>query len=865
MSKDKLKSTLAIVPEFANGEIPAPQKLNASFSSVDQALERVEEAVGDIYRTYNNSVSLSKKKNIINSLGRYLGSIQSVDIPADLYENFNFSFLMNNLTNEWVLPVYPYEYSSTAILPEVPSVVLGIDASGCVDYDGNTVFSTQVGESVDLTEPGQWKFTRKSNKITSYSVPQEGTAYATGISFLGAEKTKSGLPGFQFGQADASPMFYPNLNIGTATSLEIAASTDTSYKYVLTLHPEQFKLKSPQIRNINSTNLNDNVDGTNLNLSFAELFETQDLGIAPLIESTSYLNQKLPFYIRSSYSAGEQVPKPYLLLYDEQADTILSGVDFYYKNETSLYLKGKTLSTDSSYRLVGMGQSISDVVEGNTFDLRHHKHKGPSAISHEDLLGVHYKPSSVLELPGSLISQNPSFARPSIQSFAGNPHPQYLSRYGYFYGEDIGNLSNAMMGPLVFSHATGTIGDSTSGALDVVDTGAATYGLYFSGLNGAAIRCLNDSTDHLYMALSGGTSYRPILQISDTSNFSFNSDGVNHIAGRVIPTASNITVAFAKGTGASDSESPGGHLLDLAGHNLSLNYEYLSAAGYHEPARRTKALMLGTGSTSILSRGSRNLLLESVGNSQDVSVGAFSSKVDLIGDGVGVEIVDAVNSYVEIIGTSDAGTITDIEEGEKRIIADKIYLKGERKNSTQSSYLTVSDFELYSNVTFIPHYAQSTDTIVKFHRRSTGGGANRDYIVFGTSDYDAVATLSLPKDSILDRVNISCEVSDNTGDALRMYIYALNKNGITSQLQSQILYDPTASETSFYSHHLHHFPLYHLETSVEIGTAFDIGVSGQYYTNASTDRRAYQIAFRHQGTGHTVLNNVSFEFTQFSW
>jgi len=435
MKPDKLKPTLLNRPEFSNGEQPSPNKLNQSFKNLEIALQSLELYIGDVTGVEYANKILSGDPLTLPNMGRVLGPAGSLSPAAPMDEDFQFQAVLGTGRNEWTLPLWPKDKTDT--------LQLSISGATAKDQDNNSLFQTQKAEGDELKNPGEWKYVTKTNAIHTYGILATGGATAICTSHLGADKGLGLGTYWQVG--NALPNVMPSFRIPTSTSIAIATSADPLYEYLVTLHPEDYTFHSP----IHGTD-GSRRDAATL-VTDASTVEADAAGVSPVPTVTTKIPQKLPFSLEA-LSAGDEVPESFVTLYKDGVNGhLLTGGRVFYKDSTSFYWKGPNLDTTgvTKYRVVTAGgQQTNQLLEGLAYTVRNHKHKGPAAISHSDLLEQGYG-LQASQLP--LLIQGGTangWHRPTTPApYKGNPHPQYLMRGGHAYGVDEANLNNLMLGP----------------------------------------------------------------------------------------------------------------------------------------------------------------------------------------------------------------------------------------------------------------------------------------------------------------------------------------------------------------------------------------------------------------------------------
>jgi hypothetical protein len=465
---DKLKSTLMNVPEFSIGEMPDYGKLTRSFELVRIALNTLERYIGDVSGFYPLNTQWSESPLTNLCLGRHIGPISTIQSYCAVDENIEARHSLLAGRNEWPLHLWPYDTSG--------GVAYTMEATA-YDVDGNLLFQNDVGVGGTLEELGDYKYDSGRNMIRSFQRMVSGTARIVYTSHLGAEH-KLGIGNFWDGAAaglNVMPSFYVPSHL--CTSIDVSASPDPTYDYLIIMKPEQYREWSPPLDQDRTRKASE---------TYPTVFD-QERGIVRGITSTSLIAQKLPSCF-TSMSLGDLIPSSLVALYYSAAHGtgVINAGHYFYKDQTSFYYKkGVTLDpTTETYRVItSAGQDMDTKIEGMAFTLKNHRHRGPQAISHRDLLHQGYS-LALSTLPVSVQSDSSlGWHRPTNQTpNLDNPHPQYLMRNGYDYGLDDANLNNLMLGDLGFSLQTLDIKTAKSTNVYGLDAGAyGSFGVDFGG------------------------------------------------------------------------------------------------------------------------------------------------------------------------------------------------------------------------------------------------------------------------------------------------------------------------------------------------------------------------------------------------
>lgn len=436
MTADKLNRKNNNILEMALGEQPNHNKINYSQIVLNESLNYMEETIGDAKSINASNNKLSSEPLRVLNLSRMVGPNGVFQNFAPSDQNFNFLADLEPNRNEWILPFIPITTSG--------STSLSLSGAGILATNGSSAFVTEVTPNIPAN-PGEWAYLVNRNSIVSFLTPV-GTAAIDAVSCLRANISHGSVPFFSQGHGAEGLNVIPGLDVALATSIIVETSTNTSFDFMIKIGAYDFSWKSPIASSDYSSLSSGEIDV--LNTSAREL---RGVDKFPFIQSMPKIT--LPKALSLNFSEGENIPKPYVMLWDDLSTSMIQRGDFYFRDETSLYYKGQQLSTgaNTNYRIITVANNLSEKVEALSWDMQHHNHEGPRAISHFNLMNLGWSGSTDAAPAGITPSTSPWFL-PLISHHKDNPHPQYLLRHG-FLGTAEENLGNSMFGNLRFSRS----------------------------------------------------------------------------------------------------------------------------------------------------------------------------------------------------------------------------------------------------------------------------------------------------------------------------------------------------------------------------------------------------------------------------
>lgn len=459
---DKLKTGIAVVPVFVEGEQPLAPKLNSLGAQLRRATQELEQATGDLRgqswpytptsettlslaqgrrRTANSALSGASERHLdIANIARLIG-------PAS---NLNPRSLPGATWITEPVPIGVHEFE----LRVVPSGTINGTNPAFTDTG---VFASFKATKSDLAAAGD------------YHVSDKGVVYCATVS-AGGTVTYAHNPVLQFGGMSyqgATFNVIPDPNqIGLGSGLAISAK-DGNGRYPITL---------PTI-----THQQSDITGTTVALDD---------------EDPNYLQQLyLPAVLTSNLTAGEEIPAGFVYLKNYTTNELLDDAVFYYDTNSTL-LAGNieidnALSAGDDFILITVGTDITSSID----DLRikqNHTHDRTFGEPLVNIVGL-----------GGILAQA-SNTGPFVPSeIPGNFAPQYLHRDGWRSGVDANfNDQNIMRGDLGFGLVTDTPGSN-------YNVTGETYGINF-GSDTTRNRIYRDADNDIVFesGSTGGRGFR---------------------------------------------------------------------------------------------------------------------------------------------------------------------------------------------------------------------------------------------------------------------------------------------------------------------------------------------------------------------
>lgn len=500
---DKLKQTL-INTTFADGEQITGAKLNGALGQLEDAIEFINKAIGDI----NNQNSSNAGSNVSNlsilpssgpSLGRLVGSAnwlnpkrlglvrKTITLEMGYIQGGEISYEISSgnapfFTKHFRLPFPPVILTKNYIPGGNSRKTMGdltvayswdgapgswaiAAPTGGTYTDGTAKVATRVSNYEDLNQNGEYLVTPDGTIILYQSLDSSPEGFkltytfdTIGDAFTGA--TLNVIPDFA----------------QVTTLCDVTDNGDGTYDVVL---PTIEALMGSEFSGGGFTGTFGGPDFT-LRSKDPNVFHPYDnasFSGSPSTGSPSYGTQcTLPEIIETRFSDSETIPEGYIYIWDEETDSVLNSGTFTYLSSTSVRVSGLTLVAGTNrYRIVVPGADTSHIVSNLKESYVRHTHDGRidsdgifrgERIRHADLICPN--------------AQYDGFTH-SEWGPEVNPHPQYLARWGHdtndggtTQGE--GNFQNIMSGDLVF----GTANAPNSEYAVTSDS----YGIYFGSGSG---------------------------------------------------------------------------------------------------------------------------------------------------------------------------------------------------------------------------------------------------------------------------------------------------------------------------------------------------------------------------------------------
>lgn len=709
MTSDKLNRKNSSMFEMALGEQPSHGKFNFGSNIENQNLNYLEEAIGDVRSITSSNNRLSSHPLRSLNIARLIGPNGKFQPYANPDSQFYFEANLEPNRNEWVLPHWPIGTDGTTYV--------SVSGNGATALNGSTVFETDVSPNKP-SNPGEWAYDSNKCSIISFLAPVNETASVQCRTHLKANTFKGRIPFFSAGHGADSLNIIPGLDVDVATNIIVETSTSTAFSYIIKIGLYNNSYKTPPLSEDFSGLSSGGFDDLNA-------LERSVRGVErfPAIAGGYYPIPKLPHQIIESFASEELIPTPYVALWDDASTSFVSRGKFYFRDATSLfYSNGIALSTGTtSYRVVCLGNSISDKLESISFDMDNHSHEGPRALDHFGLMNLGW-PGHTNNAPASMTSDDKSWCRPLVSQYREDPHPQYLLRHG-FLGTDYPNLGNALLGNLRFARSN--LSFLTSSPSDLLESDGDSFGLEFASTNFGLKTVAFNMT---YLSFFGDS----IIQ-NDRSSTTFGSLGNTKIFG-----------------------------LNINGGQTYFNTDYSTAVDfssiglndiYVKKNTNTKITFVGSG--SLAATNVENAEVEVLGNNNIIAVQDFKNgKATLIGENI-VAIVSGTNMNYE----NNSGTVMK-DYGNRYlyypITPDKIVKVDKVDGKKYLSEKTALDGD----------GVKAPEFLISSVAAQNGVGS------FGTiDDADFAFFFSMPGDSVLKEVNV---FADHNGADFEIYFYHMN-------------------------------------------------------------------------------------------
>jgi hypothetical protein len=481
---DKLKQDLVSVT-FAQGEQPSAMKLNGAFAQMENAIEFINESIGDLHSRQTHLTSggsvfyLSDQDLVGPNIGRLAGSagwlnprhpgrIRVTDLevifaghqsaggdPATVVSMYgSFSHLNRK---EFVLPYLPILMTSTegaASFQFQFSWTGGswtIGAPGVGYLDGSAKAANRVSSINDLDSTGDYHVSG-DGVITLYDGLDNGEGFKVTYSF------------------DTVPDSYDGASLNVLP--DFSQTTVGSLCTVTQIDANTFDVALPTASARRSWTLSSWYPPVQ--------WYPWDNAAAHADPLSGY-QLTLPYSLTSSLSTGDTIPSGFIQLYDASSRTTIANLTFTYRNTTTVRVTGASLTTGSDrYRIVVVGTNAYRTLDKLREDYYWHDHSGRLLSQDGVYMGHRISHMDLLNQIDEGSTQHTAGFQPSMLGPSRNPHPQYLHRRGYKYDNETSaderNWHNAMIGPLLMAGTDGT------------DDGSAdSERMYFSGPTAASL------------------------------------------------------------------------------------------------------------------------------------------------------------------------------------------------------------------------------------------------------------------------------------------------------------------------------------------------------------------------------------------
>jgi len=430
---DKLKSGIVALPDFSDGTQPTAKMLNSLGDQVENGLQEVEKAIGDIHSEsypYSGSTGThltqvwgknpASGNDLSNAIERRLDIVNLARLigPA---ANLNPTTLdiVGSITNE-VVPVNCHEYQLRYLPSNTPT------------FSDAAVFANPVADPTDISAAGDYAVDGRSVHAGSLIVLGTTISYETTPTQWGQGSS------YSHGRFNVIPD--PNqIEAGSSEVLGIVGP-DANSRYTLSL---------PAVR-VQQTNY----DGDSTALLAAE-------------DSSYDVQLQLPYVLTENLSSGDVIPEGFLYLRNHTSGELYTEATYYYNSETSVQIGGVDLSGAAAYDyyLITVGSDITTAID----DLRQKQFKH----SHDGTFGE--APISIFSVTG--FTQYAGFSGAFCSSnMPSNFAPQYLHRDGISALDSNLNDRNGMRGWLGFIFQGQGAGEGFGPAAPGL---TATYGLSF--------------------------------------------------------------------------------------------------------------------------------------------------------------------------------------------------------------------------------------------------------------------------------------------------------------------------------------------------------------------------------------------------
>lgn len=515
MGADKLRSTIAVLTNYVDGESPTAAKLSIVSIQLQAATRELEKAIGDL-KDQSWPYSSATSTHLTQVWGRAPNT--NVDLPGAVERPLNIANLArligpaSNLNPKFLSGIQ-------TIVESVPTRVHEFTLKYPPDA-ASISFSATYTTEVTLT--------------TVNGAAEYGVDYSSGRIFV-ATVTPSGrtvtytttpeLWGSMGNYQDAGFNVIPDPNQVQTGLYALTVTGPVSSEYTINL-----PLCSAQQSNVAMT---------------STVLGTSDTNTGKQLT--------LPKVLTDNFTVDDLLPEGFLVLRNKTTNQVYSSGTYKYVDEKTIKLLGISLGTavtdGNEFELITIGTDITtsiDDLRNKAYRHTHDRSMGESAISVNDLVDNY-------RVTASTGAYAPS-------QMPANPFSQYLHRDGWAGGvDDSGSSSindaNAMRGSVLLGLYAGTPGNyvSAKGLSHSVMFGDNLTRMYRDANNNLVARCKNMVTNglSLYAGLLGplvsvpsfGTDVTVDAQIRPI--FPYAWSGTVTIDGSGTPTVLDFTTELA--------------------------------------------------------------------------------------------------------------------------------------------------------------------------------------------------------------------------------------------------------------------------------------------------------------------------------
>jgi hypothetical protein len=475
---ETLGSVFPISVSFVQGEQPASGKFSGWANQTSAGLNKLARAIGDLWGeefTDNKLyVSTQRPPHIIN-LARLIGPASAInplrpvapatrveyDVvidPDDIPIGVNEFNLRTHCDCEPPID-YTSDWPSNGIILHT-SIETALEFISSVSLD--TVFITRVSTKDLVNGSGDYYVDTHGNVLT-YNVTGDYNA----ISPSASTTYQTCMTPDMYDQATLNVI--PDMNQTTSDGLcDVLSNSEDS-----AIPVGEYVIRTPYLTKLARRD------------SLNNALEPGDSGCPPLDFATNE-RARLPYVLKASdgmnLSDGDMIPDQFIGLWDETNSVMVTGLTFKLSNVTAatdpdgfdsdycVIATGGTLTANAvspakgtRYRLVTVGTTITELLSYLVRRVDTHTHgtrQSGYPVLHTYLADKTIPPTEVSSSWSIDVRSPPS-------TVLGNDHPQYLCRYGWFFGLDGGQQDNAMLGDLFMgavqsNYITGSYNDNSA-------------------------------------------------------------------------------------------------------------------------------------------------------------------------------------------------------------------------------------------------------------------------------------------------------------------------------------------------------------------------------------------------------------------